>query len=107
MKIKIVNKEVLTSGNTTVARVKITDGYCFVEGDGKARCADGDEFDSYTGKAIACKRAVIKATKKLIKKHQLMINAYEKASVKIKRHTDGIKAHLVQFENDLDYLINN
>lgn len=105
MKIKIVNKKVLTSGNTTVARVKITDGYCFAEGDGKARCADGDEFDSYTGEAIACKRAVIKATKKLIKANQLMVNAYEKALAKMQKHTDGIKAHLVQFENDLDSLV--
>lgn len=107
MKIKIVNKEVLTSGNTTVARVKITDGYFFAEGDGKARCADGDEFDSCTGKAIACKRAVIKATKKLIKANQSMVNTYEKLSAKMQKRTDGIKVHLVQFENDLDYLINN
>mgnify|MGYP002672361147 CR=1 FL=1 len=107
MKIKIVSKKVLTSGNTTVAEVKIADGYRFATGDGKARCADGDEFDSYTGKAIACKRAVIKATKKLIKEHQAMIDAYEKASAKIQKHTDGLKAHLVQFENDLDYLTNN
>lgn len=105
MKIKIISKEVLTSGNTTVAKVRITDGYCFAEGDGKARCADGDEFDSYTGKAIACKRAVIKATKKLIKANQLMVNAYEKALAKMQQHTDGIKAHLAQFESDLDYLI--
>ena len=69
MKIKIISKQVLTSGNTTVAKVKIADGYCFAEGDGKARCADGDEFDKYTGETIACKRAVIKATKKLIKEH--------------------------------------
>ena len=107
MKIKIVSKEVLTSGNTTVAKVKITDGYCFAEGDGKARCADGDEFDSYTGKTIACKRAVIKATKKLIKANQLMVNAYEKALTKMQQHIDGIKAHLVQFESDLDYLIHD
>lgn len=107
MKIKIVRKEILTSGNTTVAKVQITDGYHFAEGDGKARCADGDEFDSYTGKAIACKRAVIKATKKLIKANQLMINAYEKSLAKIQQRTDGAKAHLVQFQNDLDYLINN
>ena len=107
MKIKIVSKEVLTSGNTTVARVRITDGYYFAQGDGKARCADGDEFDSYTGQAIACKRAVIKATKKLIKENQLIINNYEKALANRQKHTDGIKAHLVQFENDLDYLINN
>ena len=107
MKIKIVKKETLTSGNTTVARVKITDGYRFAEGDGKARCADGDEFDRYTGQTIACKRAVIKATKKLIKEYQTMINAYEKLSAEMQKRTDGIKAHLVQFENDLDYLINN
>lgn len=107
MKIKIISKQVLTSGNTTVAKVRITDGYCFAEGDGKARCADGDEFDTCTGQVIACKRAVIKATKKLIKEHKLMINAYEKASAKLQQHIDGVKAHLVQFENDLDYLINN
>ena len=105
MKIKIISKQALTSGNTTVARVKITDGYCFAEGDGKARCADGDEFDSDTGKTIACKRAIIKATKKLIKANQSMVNAYEKASAKMQKRIDGIKAHLVQFENDLDYLI--
>ena len=107
MKIKIVNKEALTCGNTAVARVKITDGYFFAEGDGKARCADGDEFDSCTGKTIACKRAVIKATKKLIKEYQARINTYEKISAEMQKRTDGIKAHLVQFENDLDYLINN
>lgn len=107
MKIKIINKEVLTSGNITVAKVRITDGTYFAEGDGKARCADGDEFDSYTGKTIACKRAVIKATKKLIKEYQVRINTYEKISAEMQKRTDGIKAHLVQFENDLDYLINN
>ena len=105
MKIKIISKEVLTSGNTTVARVKITDGYCFAEGDGKARCADGDEFDKNLGEAIACKRAVIKACKGLIKTNQLMTNTYEKLLADSQKHTDGVKAHLVQFENDLDYLI--
>ena len=107
MKIKIVSKKVLTSGNTTVAEVKIADGYCFATGDGKARCADGDEFNKYTGETIAFKRAVIKAIKKLIKEHQATINAYAKASARVQKHTDGLKAHLVQFENDLDYLTNN
>lgn len=107
MKTYTLKKITMFNKRNTKVKVEITDGYCFAEGDGKARCADGDEFDTCTGQVIACKRAVIKATKKLIKEHQLMINAYEKASAKLQQHIDGVKAHLVQFENDLDYLINN
>lgn len=105
MKIKIVNKEVLTSGNTTVARVKITDGYCFAEGDGKARCADGDEFDAEIGEKIACKRAMIKACKGLIKTNQLITNTYEKLLADSQKHTDGAKAYLVKLQDDLDSLV--
>lgn len=107
MKTYTLKKITMFDKRNTKVKVEIIDGTYFAEGDGKARCADGDEFDTCTGQVIACKRAVIKATKKLIKEHQLMINAYEKASAKLQQHIDGVKAHLVQFENDLDYLINN
>lgn len=107
MKTYTLKKITMFDKRNTKVKVEIADGTYLATGDGKARCADGDEFDSYTGETIACKRAVIKATKKLIKEHQAMISAYEKASAQIQKHTDGLKAHLVQFENDLDYLTNN
>lgn len=107
MKTYTLKKITMFDKRNTKVKVEIIDGTYFAEGEGVAHCADGDDFDTCTGQVIACKRAVIKATKKLIKEHQLMINAYEKASAKLQQHIDGVKAHLVQFENDLDYLINN
>ena len=107
MKIKVINKESLTSGNITVARVKITDGYHFAEGDGKARCADGDEFDAEIGEKIAYKRAMIKACKGLIKTNQLITNTYEKTIAELQKHADGAKTYLVKLQNDLDSLIHD
>lgn len=107
MKIKVIKKESLTSGNTTVVNLVLTDGYCFSNGDGKARCADGDEFDAEIGEKIACKRAMIKACKGLIKTNQLITNTYEKLLADSQKHTDGAKAYLVKLQNDLDNLVQN
>ena len=105
MKIKVVKKESLTSGNTTVVNLIVTDGRTINNGDGKARCADGDEFDTEIGEKIACKRAIIKACKGIIKTHQAIINNCEKTIANSQKNIDGIKAYLAKLQNDLDSLI--
>ena len=66
MKTYTLEKKTTFINKDTKVKVQIIDGTYFAEGEGRAHCADGDDFDEETGEEIAEIRARLKAFNKFI-----------------------------------------
>lgn len=73
MKIYTLEKKTTFINKDTKVKVEIIDGTYFAEGEGRAQCADGDDFDEETGEEIAEIRARLKAFNNLIEIYKNVI----------------------------------
>lgn len=73
MKIYTIEKKTAFINKDTKVKVEIIDGTYFAEGEGRAHCADGDDFDEETGEEIAEIRARLKAFNSLIEIYKNVI----------------------------------
>lgn len=73
MKTYTIEKKTTFINKDTKVKVQIIDGTYFAEGEGRAHCADGDDFDEETGEEIAEIRARLKAFNSLIEIYKNVI----------------------------------
>ena len=97
MKIYTLEKKTTFINKDTKVKVQIIDGTYFAEGEGRAHCADGDDFDEETGEEIAEIRARLKAFNSLIEIYKNVIQE-KKNDIK---SLEQSKKNLQQRLNDL------
>lgn len=73
MKTYTLEKKTTFINKDTKVKVQIIDGTYFAEGEGRAHCADGDDFDEETGEEIAEIRARLKAFNSFIEIYKNVI----------------------------------
>ena len=78
MKTYTLEKKTTFINKDTKVKVQIIDGTYFAKGEGRAHCADGDDFDEETGEEIAEIRARLKAFNKFIELYKDDIQKKEK-----------------------------
>lgn len=93
-----LKKITMFNGRNTKVKVEITDGTYHAEGEGRAHCADGDDFDEETGEEIAEIRARLKAFNNLIKIYKDVIQE-KKNDIKF------LQQDKKNLQERLDYLI--
>lgn len=97
MHIYTLEKKTAFINKDTKVKVEIIDGTYFAEGEGKAHCADGDDFDEETGEEIAEIRARLKAFNSLIEIYKNVIQEKKKDIKSLQQS----KKNLQQRLNDL------
>ncbi len=98
MKTRTIKKITIFNGRNTKVKVEILDGTYWAEGEGRAHCADGDDFDEETGEEIAEIRARLKAFDNLIKIYENVIQG-KKNDIKY------LQQDKKNLQKRLDYLI--
>lgn len=98
MKTYTLKKNTMFNGRNTKVKVEIIDGTYHAEGEGRAHCADGDDFDEETGEEIAEIRARLKAFNNLIEIYKDVIQE-KKNDIKF------LQQDKKNLQERLDYLI--
>lgn len=98
MNIYTIKKITMFTNKNTKVKVEIIDGTYHAEGEGRALCADGDDFDEETGEEIAEIRARLKAFNGLIK-------IYEDVIQEKKNDIKFLQQDKKNLQERLDYLI--
>lgn len=93
-----LKKITMFNGRNTKVKVEIIDGTYHAEGEGRAHCADGDDFDEETGEEIAEIRARLKAFNNLIE-------IYKDVIQKKKNDIKWLQQDKKNLQERLDYLI--
>lgn len=93
-----LKKITMFNGRNTKVKVEIIDGTYHAEGEGRAHCADGDDFDEETGEEIAEIRARLKAFNSLIEIYKNVIQE-KKNDIKF------LQQDKKNLQERLDYLI--
>lgn len=98
METRTIKKITIFNGRNTKVKVEILDGTYWAEGEGRAHCADGDDFDEETGEEIAEIRARLKAFDNLIE-------IYENVIQEKKNNIKFLQQDKKNLQKRLDYLI--
>lgn len=98
METRTIKKITIFNGRNTKVKVEILDGTYWAEGEGRAHCADGDDFDEETGEEIAEIRARLKAFDNLIE-------IYENVIQEKKNNIKFLQQDKKNLQERLDYLI--